>query len=137
MKDVIEAVIAKLKATSGVTSLVSTRIHKALPLTPRFPCLLVMAPENIPWDTKDAPGDDVLIQIDTWTRSQRDMDDAHDIMNAVKSALHEQTLTISGLSHVLTRLQMATVLQARGVRETSQDGATMHGVQRFRILTHS
>lgn len=129
MKAVIEAAIAKLKATAGVTALVSTRIHKALPLSPTFPCLSVRGVDMLPWDTKGNHGAETTLQVDTWTRNDRDYDDAHSVMAAVKSALHETALTVSGESHVFTRLRMAEVM-------ADPDGATTHGVQRFQVITH-
>jgi hypothetical protein len=126
----VSAVVTKLRAASGVSALVGTRVHKALPRSPVYPCVSVFVPTDLSWDTKDADGVEITLQVDCWTRDDRDQDSVRALQKAVRDALHDQSLTLTGENHVLTRLVSEFAFP-------DEDGSTVHGVSNYKVLAHA
>lgn len=82
---ITEAFYAKLAATTGLTSLVSTRIYPIrLPQNPVFPCVtfqVISEPRIHSLDGASAPN--AIIQVDCWARQHKE---AHQVAEAVMAA---------------------------------------------------
>lgn len=128
-KDVLDAIVVKLRATSAVTALVSTRIYKGMPNNWTSPAVGMQISYAVSFDTKDATGMDLYIDIDVWSRRDRDSDEANQIMSAIVNALHRASLTVSGVGFVKVDLdnRIGPLLD--------EDGLTSHGVVRVKVTT--
>jgi hypothetical protein len=85
-----------LSATTGVTSLVSTRIYPDMaPQNATFPYIVFQKLSTTPTDTKEgtSPLDKMLVQIDCYSNNY---DTAHSIAAAIRVALDRYTGTING-----------------------------------------
>jgi hypothetical protein len=85
-----------LSATTGVTSLVSTRIYPDMaPQNASFPYIVFQKLSTTPTDTKEgvSPLDKMLVQIDCYSNNY---DTAHSIAAAIRVALDRYTGTING-----------------------------------------
>lgn len=78
------------------------------------------------WDNDENFGSEVTMTIHSWS-AYRGYLEVKNIMDAVKTALHEQKLSGFGLNVVMVVMEFAEVM-------VESDGLTRHGVQRFRIL---
>ena len=91
-----------LSATSGVTSLVSTRIYPDMaPQNAAFPYIVFQKLSTQPTDTKEgvSPLDKILVQIDCYSGSY---DTSHTIAAAIRTALDRYSGTING--HVVDKI---------------------------------
>lgn len=78
------------------------------------------------WDTDTNIGDEVTMTIHSWSQG-RGYKDVKNMMDQIKSALHEQKISAFGLNVVMVVQEFSEVM-------LESDGLTRHGVQRFRIL---
>lgn len=77
-------------------------------------------------DTKTTDGINALCQIDVWSRANN-YTEAKEIGAAIRTALHHQSLTISGANHIITRFESADYM-------IDADGQTKHGVCLVRVV---
>lgn len=128
-KEILEAIVVKLRATSAVTALVSTRIYKGMPNSWTAPAVGMQVSYATSFDTKDATGQETFVDIDVWSRRDRDADEANSIMSAIVDALHRASLTITGVGFVKIDLdnRIGPLLD--------EDGLTSHGVVRMKVTT--
>lgn len=139
--ETLRAVFCTLNADSDVTTLLADHaylsgdkaIYDDVPQsrTPEsaaeFPYVVVGDLTQIPFDADDFNGREMTLTIHTFSR-YRGAREANSVMDAIKEALHDQTLGIAGETPVLTLWEYAEILR-------DPDGLTRHGVQRFRIIT--
>lgn len=92
-----------------------------------FPYVVLGAETQAEFDTDDQVGRETTMTIHTWSRA-RGLKETKEIMDAIKSVLHDATLSISGETFVLCLQEFAEAM-------VDPDGMTRHGVQRFRIIT--
>lgn len=78
------------------------------------------------WSALTREGEDIDFTIHTWSR-YAGFKEVKELMAAVKGALHDQALSVTG--HQLVHLRLAFHAVQR-----DPDGKTRHGVQRFRAL---
>jgi hypothetical protein len=91
-----EIIYGILSATTGVTTLVSTRIYPDMaPQNATFPYIVFQKLSTTPTDTKEgvSPLDKMLVQIDCYSNNY---DTAHTIAAAIRVALDRYTGTING-----------------------------------------
>lgn len=131
LAEIVEAIVIKLRATSAVTAITSSRVHKALPIRPVYPCIVVHAPSATPWDTKDAQGIDAIIHVECWTRDDRDQDTVRNLRKATHQALHEVSLSLASGNHVQTRMSGGQV------GPDPNDAVTIHSMQQFEVFAHA
>jgi len=95
--------------------------------TVAFPYVALGDETDVQWDTDDSVGREATLTIHTLSR-YRGKKEAHNIMGAIKTALHQHALAVSGQVTVLCYWEFSEIF-------TEPDGITRHGVQRFRIIT--
>lgn len=81
---------------------------------------------TMPFDTKTSDGGSALVEINVWTRSA-DYVQAKQIAERIWALLHNQSLTISGCDHILTKMQDADF-------SLDPDGKTRRALMFFRIV---
>jgi hypothetical protein len=97
-------VLAALKASSGVTSLVSTRIYDEPPQDVVFPYLRFNTIQPNAFDTDTAQGALVDISLEAHSRSASGRVEATQIAEAVQAALHRQEASVSIAGYTLVEL---------------------------------
>ena len=97
-----KGILAALKAASGVTGLVSTRIYDEPPQDVVFPYLRFNTIQPNAFDTDTAEGALVDISLEAHSRSASGRVEATQIAEAVQAALHRQeaSVTVSGYTLV-------------------------------------
>jgi len=123
-----EAVYTLLEADSTLQSYIGapTRLYDSVPASATFPYVTLGDVQLRDFDTKDASGFEQTLILHVWSR-YRGRKEAKEIMQAVYDALHQQPLTIAGARFVDCRLQNASLAM-------DQDGLTLHGILRFRLI---
>lgn len=94
-----------------------------------FPYVTIGEFVGAPAETLAEQGADLDVTVHVWSR-QAGMQECQALMTAAKSALDRQRLPATGFQWVDTQW-----LSAQTLREP--DGATRHGILRFRVLTFS
>lgn len=97
-------VLAALRANSGVTSLVSTRIYDEPPQDVVFPYLRFNTIQPNAFDTDTAQGALVDISLEAHSRSASGRVEATQIAEAVQAALHRQEASVSIAGYTLVEL---------------------------------
>lgn len=132
-----QAIYARLNDAS-VTSLLSTA-YAPLPaiftdvpqaIDPEretdFPYISIGADTITPYDTKDAPGGNALVQVDVWDRAAS-MLDIKAVADTVDARLRRQALTITGATHITTELESC-------IFTPDADGKTKRALMLYRVL---
>ena len=123
------AVYSTLTGAAAVTALVGSRIYDHVPQGATWPYVAfgpsIGGPEI---ETQAGDGWEEFLTVDTWSR-KRGRVEARQIMKAVADALHDAELTLSSDNCVISELTQQQVI-------IEPDGVSVHGVQRFRFLTH-
>lgn len=91
-----------------------------------FPFVTIGADVITPFDTKDAPGGNALVQVDVWERAAS-MLDIKEVVDVIDGRLRRQALSISGATHITTELESATFTR-------DQDGKTKRALLLYRVL---
>ncbi|HYH39921.1 MAG TPA: DUF3168 domain-containing protein [Azospirillum sp.] len=78
------------------------------------------------WSALATEGEEIHFHLHTWSR-YRGKKEALQVMGAVKTALQNARLTVSGWCLASIREEFSTIF-------TDPDGRTRHGVQRFKAL---
>lgn len=117
----IKAVIAKLKATSGVTNLVSTRIYTDVPQKEVFPYIVVSADAG-DFSTQGIIGQQFSVQFDVYDRGKSPKGNG-DIRAAVFNTLNrlDDNLSLDSGGVVSVNYQTSAMYK-------EPDGVTWHGV---------
>lgn len=135
------AVFTKLDGTAALTSQLADHafaagkkaIYDSVPqptkpeLKTAFPYVVVGDETAEPADTDDADARETVIDIHTFTR-YKGKKELKNIMDAIKAALHDASLTVTGEKFVFCYWEFSTTA-------LEPDGVTHHGVQRFRLYT--
>lgn len=123
-----EAIIAALARSSAVRRLVGERIFDEAPHGTPFP-YVSLGPETAgPFEAQEVDGWDAFMQVDSWTETPGRVE-VRRIMAAISGALHDAPLALRGHHLVMATLQFQTTVPEPG-------DVHMHGVQRFRFVTH-
>jgi hypothetical protein len=91
-----------------------------------FPYVTIGNDSLVSWDSKTFVGTESICQVDIWSR-QNNLTEAKTIGSAIVDALHYQTLTITGASHVITTQQSSAYSK-------DPDGHTKRGMLMFRVV---
>lgn len=94
----------------------------------RFPYVAIGDATVSEWDTDDASGGDVDVSLHIWSR-ERGGREVKQLQGLVYEALHRQEFPIDGYHLVTVDYQTSEIY-------LESDGATRHGISRFRILIH-
>lgn len=103
------------------------RIFDDVPQRSEFPYLTLGQSTVRDWSTGSDDGDEHLLTLHVWSRADGRRE-THELMSALKSALHERALALDGHRLVNLRHELS---EAR--REP--DGETYHGIVRLRAVT--
>lgn len=123
-----EAVYDALVADAALTALM-TGVYDHVPSTATLPYVTLGPASATDWSAGSFDGQDHDLTIDVWTAGPGH-GEAKRIMAAVYGALHDRDLGIADAALVLLRYRFSDVF-------VDADGETIHGVLRFRALTHS
>ena len=99
-----KGILAALKAASGVTGLVSTRIYDEPPQDVVFPYLRFNTIQPNAFDTDTAEGSLVDISLEAHSRSASGRVEATQIVEAVQAALHRQETSVTIAGYTLVEL---------------------------------
>lgn len=123
-----KSVFVTISASPGVTGLLGgARIYDDVPRGADYPYLTFGQSSVRDWSTDGDVGCEHIFTLHVWSQAEGRAQ-AHEIMGALKAALHDQALTLDGHRLVNLRHEFS---EAR--REP--DGETYHGVVRYRAVT--
>jgi hypothetical protein len=123
-----QAIFATLTADAPLTALLGgTRIYDDVPQGAAFPYLTFGQSTARDRSTGSDDGNEHILTLHVWSQANGKRQ-AHEIMGAIRTALHDQPLTLSGHRLINLRHEFS---EAR----RDPDGETTHGVARFRAVT--
>jgi hypothetical protein len=123
-----KSIYETLAIDAGVISLLgSPRIYDDTPQRTAFPYITLGQSTLRDWSTGSDEGDEHLLTVHVWSRAEG-RKEAHELMQALREALHERALSLEGHRLVNLRHELS---EAR--REA--DGETYHGIVRLRAVT--
>jgi len=108
-----KGLLAALRANSGVTDRVSTRIYDEPPQDVVFPYLRFNTIQPSAFDTDTAEGSLVDISLEAHSRSASGRVEATQIVEAVKAALHRQEGSVTVDGYTLVELIFETISVTR------------------------
>jgi hypothetical protein len=91
-----------------------------------FPFITIGGDTINPFDDKDAPGGNAIVQIDIWDRASS-MLDLKALADAVDARLRRQALAISGATHITTEMDSSVFTR-------DPDGKTKRALILYRVL---
>jgi hypothetical protein len=116
-----DLILAKLQADPGVTAIVADRIVDGPDDSTLFPYISFGPMDFAPDDADCIFGREETVQLDCWSRDQGRKWPCKQLVDAVKSALHEEDADLTSGALVQMRVTLARVLD-------DPDGITAHGV---------
>jgi hypothetical protein len=122
-----KAVWAALVADAATGALIGDRIYDQPPRNVVFPYATIGPATVTDWSTGSEDGSEHRLTLHAWSR-ERGLSECHAIVAALRTALHDATLSLDG--HALVNLRFETAEARR-----DPDGITFHGVLRFRAVT--
>jgi hypothetical protein len=103
------------------------RIFDDVPQRAEFPYVTLGQSVVRDWSTGGGPGEEHLVTLHVWSRAEGRRE-VHEIMGAIRAALHDQALALEG--HHLVNLRYELSESRR-----EPDGETCHGIVRLRAAT--
>ena len=127
--DLQSAIYTLLSGDSTLDSLVgNNRIYDNVPQTSSYPYVVIGNEIATNQGTKTLDGIEYGIDIDVWSQ-YRGKKEIKNIMERIYNLLHDQDLTVSGASFVVSQVrQVATLVEA--------DGITRHGILSVSIIVY-
>lgn len=123
-----QGVYQALASASGLTALLGgARIYDDPPQAASFPFVSIGQSVLSDWSTGTEEGAEHLLTLHVWSRTGGKKE-LHEIIEAIKDALHDQPLTL--IDHHLVNLRHESS-EAR----QDPDGDTFHGIVRYRAVT--
>ena len=127
-----QSIYAALVADAAITTLLGVnRIYDDVPQGSTLPYLTIGQTTERDWstggDTATDAGAEHLLTLHVWSDA-RGKKQTHDILAALRSALHDEQLTLSGHRLINLRHEFSEARRA-------PDGETIHGTARFRAVT--
>lgn len=116
-----DLILEKLASNTDVSAIVGDRIYDGVPPGAVFPYISFGATDYTPDDADCIEGREETIQIDCWSRDQGKKWPCKQLVDAVKTALHDKDGNMSVGALVLMRVTMVRVFN-------DPDGITAHGV---------
>ena len=110
---------------AGVTLLdTAPFLPEAAPAT-TYPYVVIGTDTGSPWDTDDTLGGEIMVSLHFWSRA-KGYKEVKTIMQAAYDRLHRAALTKAGFNVLDCIYEFGEVM-------SDPDGATKHGVQRYRL----
>ncbi len=123
-----QSIFAALAADATLVALLGgPRVYDDVPQASAFPYLTFGHSLVRDWSTGSEDGSEHVVTLHVWSQ-EKGKKEAHEIMGAVRTALHDQALSLAGHRLVNLRHELS---EAR--REP--DGDTTHGIVRYRAVT--
>lgn len=123
-----QAVHAAISTDPGVVGLIGPpRLFDDVPQGTPFPYLTLGQSIVRDWSTSTDTGDEHTFTLHVWSRASG-RKEVHDILGALRAALHNRSLALAG--HRLVNLRHE---QCEARRDP--DGETYHGILRLRAVT--
>ncbi len=123
-----QALYAAISTDPGVLALLgSPRIYDDVPQSAPFPYITLGQSTVRDWSSVVDDGEEHILTLHVWSRASG-RKETHEVMGALREALHDRPLTLSG--HRLVNLRH----EFSDARRDS-DGETYHGVVRYRAVT--
>jgi hypothetical protein len=123
-----QSVFAALTADAALTALLGPgRIHDDVPQGSPLPYVTLGQATLRDASTGTDPGAEHIFTVHVWSDA-RGKKEAHELLDAVRATLHDRPLALAG--HRLVNLRHET----SDIRRDG-DGATLHGLARFRAVT--
>jgi len=125
-----KALLAALKTHTGVSGLVGTRIYDVPPTAsnPVYPYLTLGETIVTPLDNKDAPGENHLVVVNTWTSSaSAGRSQVKQIQDQIHAALHWKTWTFG-------QAKAFAFVEANRVLSDPDQAGVHRGVTQLRVL---
>ena len=123
-----QSIFAALTADVALTALLGAgRIFDDVPQGSALPYLTLGQSTARDWSTVTDDGTEHILTLHVWSNA-RGKKQAHEILGAVRSALHDRPLTLAGHRLINLRHEFS---EAR----RDPDGETIHGLARFRAVT--
>jgi hypothetical protein len=123
-----QSIFARLASDSGLLALLgSPRIYDDVPQGADFPYLTFAQTLARDWSTGSDDGNEHILTLNVWSQA-KGRKEVHEIMGALRTALHDQPLTLSG--HRLVNLR-----HEHSEARRDPDGETYRGIVRFRAVT--
>lgn len=126
-----QAVYDAIRADATLRTLISNPVRVYSMQAPQetdYPYITIGDGNGSSFDTKTTDGMELVFNVHTWSR-YRGAKQALEIMGAINDAIDEQSLTIAGHSLIVLRFDASVGPML------DPDGHTLHGVQRFRVIT--
>lgn len=128
--EVRQAVRALLVADAGVSAIVGSRVFDVAHDSDAFPYVVFGDEISDPWDGVDLDGEEHFISIHGWDDQSGHTVRARTLKAALRSALHEAALTVSGNDTVICRVADSRLLKG------GENDRLAHVFMRLRVVTH-
>jgi hypothetical protein len=123
-----QSVFAALGADAALTALIGPgRVYDDVPQGTQLPYVTLGQAVAQDWSTGSGGGTEHTFTVHVWSAA-RGKKQADEILDAVRAALHDQPLVLTG--HSLINLR-----HERSETRRDLDGETVHGTARFRAVT--
>ena len=123
-----QSLFAVLSADAALTALIGAgRVFDDVPQASPLPYVTLGPVTAQDWSTGSEDGTEHLLTVHVWSRA-RGKKQAHEVLGAIRAALHDQPLSLSG--HRLINLRH----ERSDIRRTP-DGEAIQGTARFRAVT--
>jgi len=123
-----KAIYSRLVADAPLLALLGgARIYDDVPRGAAFPYVTFGPNTTRDWSTGTEPGSEHTVTLRTWTKAGGEKE-VHLLLEAIRTALHDITLTLTGHRLVSLRHELSDSARA-------SDGEIYAGVARFRAVT--
>jgi hypothetical protein len=123
-----QSVFTRLTGDAPLLALLGApRLYDDVPQRADFPYLTFGQTLARDWSTGTEDGNEHIFTLHVWSQA-RGKKEAHEIMGALRTALHDQSLTLPG--HRLINLR-----HEHSEARRDPDGETIHGIVRYRATT--
>jgi hypothetical protein len=123
-----QAIFAGLTADAALTALLGgQRVYDDVPERAEFPYVTFAVTSERDWSTGSEEGSEHSLTLHVWSRAGGRRE-AHEIMGALREALHDAALALT--DHRLVNLRHEFSEARRDA-----DGETYHGITRYRAVT--
>ena len=123
-----QSVFARVTTDSALLALLGgPRLYDDVPQAADFPYLTLGQSLARDWSTGSEDGDEHILTLHVWSQAKGKRE-AQEIMGALRTALHDQPLALSG--HRLVNLR-----HEHSEARRDPDGETYHGITRYRAVT--
>jgi hypothetical protein len=123
-----QSLFAALSADAALTAFIGPgRIYDDVPQGTSLPYVTLGPVTGQDWSTGSEDGTEHLVTVHVWSGA-RGKKQAHQVLGAIRSALHDQPLVLAG--H-----RLISLLHQRSEIRRTADGDTLQGTARFRAVT--